>query len=126
MTCNDLNVSQALEITTADPMIKTELASNIVDNNLTVRQIRQIKQQLRPADGDFDAHARSKADQIIKKSGLVLKITLSRIDDLIEDAHSTSTRDRVELIKFLMDLRGKVHTMIDDSLRYKREKSRSR
>lgn len=123
VTCSDLSVSQALEITTADPSIKADLASNVVNNKLTVRQIRQIKQQLKPKESDFDPHAKSKGDQIIRKSSLALKITLSRIDDLIEDAHRTNAKERVELIKFLMGLRRKVHSMIDDSLKYKRTHS---
>ncbi|MCY4489899.1 MAG: ParB/RepB/Spo0J family partition protein [Thaumarchaeota archaeon] len=126
VTCSDLSVSQALEITTVDPSIKADLASNIVDNNLTVRQIRQIKHQLKPKENDIDSHSKSKGDQIIRKSSLALKITLSRIDDLIEDAHSTNAKERVELITFLMDVRRKVHTMIDDSLKYKKRQSSGR
>lgn len=126
VTCSDLSVSQALEITTVDPSIKADLVSNIVDNNLTVRQIRQIKHQLKPKENDIDSHSKSKGDQIIRKSSLALKITLSRIDDLIEDAHSTNAKERVELITFLMDVRRKVHTMIDDSLKYKKRQSTGR
>lgn len=126
VNCSDLSVSQALEITTADPSIKTALANNAVNNKLTVRQIRQIKHQLKPIESDFDTNARSKGDQIIRKSSLALKVTLSRIDDLIEDAHRTNTRERVELIKFLMGFRRKIHSMIDDSLKYKKECSKNR
>ena len=120
VTCHDLSVSQALEITTADPLIKEDLANNAVSNKLTVRQIRQIKQQLKTIENDFDPHTKSKKDQIIRKSSLTLKITLSRIDDLIEDAHKTKGNEKVELIKFLMGIRRKVHSMIDDSLKYKK------
>ena len=125
VTCSDLSVSQALEITTADPSIKTDLADNIVSNNLTVRQIREIKHRLRPGADDRDSHAKSKGDQIVRKGTLALKVTLSRIDDLIEDAHSANAEERVELIKFLMGQRRKIHSMIDDALRYKKTHSKS-
>lgn len=134
ITCNDLNVSQALEITNADPSIKTELVNSIVGNKLTVRQIRQIKHQLRPRDsqeeeeecGYSGAHSRSKEYQIVRKGSLSLKIALSRIDDLIEDAHSTNAKERVELIEFLMGFRRKIHSMIDDTLKYKKECSKKK
>ena len=128
VTCNDLSVSQALEITGADPSIKTELVNSIVGNTLTVRQIRPIKHSLKPKEGydDPDAHARSRGDQIIRKGSLALKITLSRIDDLIEDAHRANAKERVELIKFLMGLRRNIHSMIDDTLKYKKGRSKGR
>lgn len=117
-----LNTSQALEITNVAPSIKTELVQNIVSNKLTVRQIRQIKHQLSQSkENDSDTHARSKSDQIVRKSNLALKVALSRIDDLIEDGHRANAKERVELIQFLMGLRRTVHSMIDDTLKYKRE-----
>ena len=123
VNCNDLSVSQALEITTADPSVKSDLAVDVVNNNLTVRQIRKIKHTLKQDDY---AHTRSKEDQIIKKGSLALKITLSRLDDLIEDAHSTNEKERVDLIKFLMTIRRNVHSMIDDAIKYNKEHSKSR
>ena len=123
VNCNNLSVSQALEITTADPSVKSDLAMDAVNNNLTVRQIRKIKHTLKQDDY---AHTRSKEDQIIKKGSLALKITLSRLDDLIEDAHSTNEKERVDLIKFLMTLRRNVHSMIDDAIKYNKEHSKRR
>lgn len=111
---NDLSVSQALEITNVDSAARAELVEDIVSNRLTVRQIRKVKERLKK-----DAPRRkSKEGQIIKRGGLALKITLSRIDDLIEDAHSESPKDRVRLIKFLMELRRQTHSMIDETIRY--------
>ena len=49
---------------------------------------------------------------------MALKVALSRIDDLIEDAHKERQGERAELIEFLMDLRRRTHAMIDDAIRY--------
>ncbi len=127
VTSSDLSISQALELTGVGPALKTELVDEIVDNKLTVRQIRKIKSRLK-AESDqcgYKREARSKEAQIIRKSTLALKITLSRIDDLIEDAHKASPRERVDLIKFLMNMRRQTHAMIDDALKYKKGRSKS-
>ncbi len=124
---NAIGISQALEITTADPSIKEELANDIACNKLTVRQIRQIKHRLaKSRKNDFDAYAKSKGDQVIRKSSLALRIALSRIDDLVEDAHRANAKERTELVQFLLGLRRRVHSMIDDTLKYKKERSKNR
>ena len=61
-------------------------------------------------------NSNSKSLSLIKKSNLALKITLSRIDDVIEDAHGIDPKQRVEMIKFLMNLRLKTHSMIDETI----------
>ena len=126
VTSSDLSISQALEITSADPSIKTELVDNIVNNHLTVRQIRQVKHQLKSQEDYADSDAKSRDIQIIQKDILALKIVLSRMDDLIEDTHKAAPKDRVELIKFLMSHRRKIHLMIDETIRYKKERSKKR
>ncbi|MFB5607985.1 MAG: transcriptional regulator, partial [Candidatus Nitrosomaritimum yanchengensis] len=63
----------------------------------------------------------SKSLNLIKKTNLSLKITLSRIDDLIEDAHGINPKQRVEMIKFLMGLRLKTHSMIDETIHFKKK-----
>jgi len=123
---SSLGISQALEITGIDPS-RTELIDAIADGKMTVRQIRQAKRQLRTEqDAGADAPARSKEDQIVRKSSLALKLALSRIDALIEDAHGASARERTRLVKLLMDLRHRTHSMIDDTLRYKKARTQRR
>lgn len=117
VTANDLSVSQAMEVITADPAIKTELVTNITNNKLTVKQIRQIKNEFKENN---ETYAKSKEEQIIQKNILALKVTLSRIDDLIEDAHKVNAKDRTNVIKFLMENRRRIHSMIDDAIRYKK------
>jgi len=121
VTANDLSVSQALELAGVGAALKTELVDEIVDNKLTVRQIRRMKTRLRAGpDGDSGGEPKSREAQIIRRGTLALKVTLSRIDDLIEDAHKVSAGDRVELIRFLMGVRRQTHAMIDGTLKYKK------
>ena len=124
---NELSVSQAQEISNLDPSLKTEFAEDVVSNNLTVKQIRKMKRHLKVSseeEGVYKEAKRSKESQIIRKSTLTLKITLSRIDDLIEDAHKTGPKERVELLRFLMDIRRQTHSLIDGTLKYKKELSK--
>ena len=129
---NDIGVSQAVELASADPSIKEELIDSVVGDGAgrggaTVRQIRMMKGRLReeagqraaaPAAPAPAARQNSRGKQIVRKSSLALKVTLSRIDDLIEDAHGAAPGERVELVEFLMGLRRRTHAMIDDTLRY--------
>lgn len=123
---NDLSVSQALELTSVDESLKGEFVDEIVNNKLTVKQIRVMKKQ---AKSEIDLckpvpEKNSKSLNLVKKSNLALKITLSRIDDLIEDAHGLDPKERVDVIKFLMGLRLKTHTMIDETIKFKKTVSK--
>lgn len=120
ITSNKLSVSQALELTNIDPALHEEFSDNIISNNLTIRQIRTIKQKFQPKAAKNNAF--SKKETILKKSNLALKITLARLDDLIEQAHKAAPAERTELVKFLMALRLKVHTMIDDTIKFKNKR----
>jgi ParB family chromosome partitioning protein len=119
---NNLSVSQALEITTTDSSVKNELVDEIVNNKLTVRQIRKMKNELSEKKDQvgYKKEGKSKELNIIRKSTLALKVTLSRIDDLIDDAHKIPPSKRVGLIEYLMDIRRKTHAMIDDSIQCKK------
>ena len=82
-----------------------------------------MKSELEPIIKKDDSS--SKSLHLAKKSHLTLKITLSRIDDLIQDAHKIKNRkQRLESIKFLMSLRLKVHSLIDDAIHFKKIVSR--
>jgi len=151
VTSRMLGVSQAMELTDGrlGPKVR-ELAQEIINNKLTVKQVRRIKSQMKQTVADFDysgmapaaatvadgdgtqirqqqqqselrAAAAPKESAIVRRSILALRIALSRIDDLIEDANRGGPQDKVELIQFLMDVRRQTHDMIDDALKYKRE-----
>jgi ParB family transcriptional regulator, chromosome partitioning protein len=127
---NHLNVSQALELTNLPFDSRTEIMNHVVNNNLTVRQIREVKSFLKEVKlSECDSvhpEALSKSLNIAKKTTLALKITLARMDNLIEEAHITIEPDqRTEITNFLMGLRLKVHSMIDDAIRFKNASRKS-
>ncbi len=127
ITENSLSISQALELTTVGSHLANQtigsIADDIVDNKMTVRQIRKMKSQFVSKTDDYEYHdeSRSKEDQIIRKTMLTLKITLSRLDDMIDDAHKASPKERANLVQFLMGIRRKTHSMIDEAIKYKKE-----
>ena len=131
VTSAELGVSQAIEITGADPSIRAELIDTVAGpgaSQMTVKQVRMAKSRLAEKaagagrrDPPTPAQRQQRQAKIVKRSSLALRVTLSRIDDLIEDAHKGGPDGRAELIEFLMDLRRRTHTMIDDALRYGKE-----
>lgn len=127
---NRLNVSQALELTNLPFDSRTEIMNHVVNNNLTVRQIREVKSFLKEVNGcesdSIHQKALYKSLSITKKTSLALKITLARIDNIIEEAHTTiEPEQRTEITNFLMGLRLKVHAMIDDTIRFKNSNRKS-
>jgi ParB family transcriptional regulator, chromosome partitioning protein len=127
---NRLNVSQALELTNLPFDSRTEIMNHVVNNNLTVRQIREVKSFLKEVNGfesdSIHQKALYKSLSITKKTSLALKITLARIDNIIEEAHTTiEPEQRTEITNFLMGLRLKVHAMIDDTIRFKNSSRKS-
>ncbi len=117
---NDLSVSQALELTSINGSQNSDLVDEIVNKKMTVKQIRVIKKTIK--NNNQVTNKNSKALNLIKKTHLSLKITLSRIDDLIEDAHGINPKQRAEVIKFLMSLRLQTHSMIDETIHFKKTK----
>ncbi len=122
-----LNISQAIEIAEVPSDKQPKLLSHIMNNNnLTVRQIRELKSALRQADDIDDdmvvisSRTRSKSFTIAKKTSLTLRIALTRLDNLINEVHTTVEPDqRAELVDFLMSVRLRIHSMIDESIRFK-------
>ena len=135
ISANKLNVSQALELTNVAQDQKTILMEKVVKDRLTVREIRRLKQEYRnevvlstwqESNKElYQEKNRKKTIKIIDKSSLVLKITLSKFDDLIEDSHKLSSKRQLKMLKFLMNQRLKVHAMIDESIKYKKEETDS-
>ena len=123
---NSLKVSQAIEIAQVPTDKQPKILSQVVNNNLTVRQIRELKNILRDQKEDFNnilvapSYDRSKSFIITKKASLTLKITLTRLDSLINEVHTTvEPEDRAEIINFLMSMRLRIHSLIDESIRFK-------
>lgn len=123
---NSLNVSQAIEIAEISPDKQSKIVSQVVNENLTVRQIRELKTVLKEEEEDPDEVIVSLRDPsksssaIAKKTSLTLKIALTRIDSLINEVHNTVEPDqRAEIINFLMSIRLHIHSLIDESIRFK-------
>jgi ParB family transcriptional regulator, chromosome partitioning protein len=122
-----LNVSQAIELSNIPSEIQSEIISQVINNNLTVRQIREVKTILKEEGKLEGGHNYSKGIsksvrvvRVTKKTSLALKITLARLDNLIDEVHSTiEPEQRAEIINFLMGLRLKIHNMIDETIRFK-------
>lgn len=126
VTAKNMNVSQALELVGA-PESAEDLAEDVVRNRLTVKQIRKIK-----AEMDEGSVARRRKDsksretQITKKGILTLKIALSRMDDLVDAAHGADPYERAAMIEFLMDMRRRIHSMIDETIRFEKNRPKRR
>jgi ParB family chromosome partitioning protein len=124
---NSLNVSQAIEIVQIPHDKQQRIVSEVVNNNLTVRQIRELKMAIKEEE-TFNKIIASTNDElrslaIAKKASLTLKITLARVDNLINEVHTTIEPDqRAEIISFLMGIRLRIHSLIDESIRFKNKK----
>lgn len=124
---NNLSVSQALEIIHIDDAEKNILTDQIIENKLTVKQIRELKKTMKSESEMIinKDNSVSKSLHLVKKSNLSLKITLSRIDDLIHDAEKIKNRkQRLESTEFLMNLRLKIHSLIDETIHFKKINSK--
>jgi len=125
---NKLNISQALELTSLPNENIVQLSNHIIENELTIRQIRSVKTILSKGKYTEDDQIinsiinskNAKTLKITKKTTLALKITLARLDSMIEDVQLTFDPEQsIDIISFLMDLRLKIHSLIDDTIRFK-------
>ena len=122
-----LNVSQAMELTTIPQDKQSQIIDQVIRNNLTVKQIRQVKSVLKeecafedlPHDPD-NLPKSVRTVRITKKTCLALRVTLARLDNLIDEVHVTiEAGQRAEIINFLMGIRLKTHNLIDETIRFK-------
>jgi ParB family transcriptional regulator, chromosome partitioning protein len=125
---NRLNVSQAMELTTLSSSRQAEVVSQIVNENMTVREIREMKLAMTRMehDGPYESAGAPKPVRIAKKASLTLRVTLTRIDNLIEEVHATvEPEQRAELVSMLMAMRIQIHSMIDEAIRFKNTSQKS-
>jgi ParB family chromosome partitioning protein len=128
---NKLNVSQALELTNVPQTRLIEFTNKIMDKNLTVKQIREIKtsikeQMLYESDLLGSYHDNNSIVPVVrkikfaKKTTLALRVTLVRLDSIIEEVEMTiDPQQRIEIMTFLMNIRLRIHSMIDEIIRFK-------
>jgi ParB family transcriptional regulator, chromosome partitioning protein len=125
---NGLNVSKAIEISTIPIEKQSQIVGEIIKKNLSVKRIRELKMILRDnITEDYNNiclsdsnNYFSKSLKITKKASLSLKVTLARIDNLIEESQiSIDPEQRMEIINFLMEIRIRIHELIDDTIKFK-------
>ena len=129
-----LNVSKAIEISTIPVEKQSQIVGEIIENNLSVKRIRELKMILRDnVTEDYNKEGFVNNNQYIfkslklaKKASLSLKVNLARIDNLIEEAQvSIEPEHRREIINFLMELRIRIHELIDDTIKFKNYNKKS-
>jgi hypothetical protein len=65
--------------------------------------------------------------KIAKKTALTLRVTLTRLDNLIDEVRgSVEPQDRAEVVNMLMGMRKQIHGMIDEAIRFKNSAQKSR
>ena len=125
---NKLSISQALELTNLSHENIIQLSNHIIENELTIRQIRSVKTTFSKGKYTEDVQIidsiinskNTKTLKFSKKTILALKITLARLDNIIEEVQLTFEPEQsTDIITFLMDLRLKIHSLIDDTIRFK-------
>lgn len=123
-----LSVSQAMELTNITSERQSQIIEQVLKNNLTVKQIRHVKSLLKEDELEDPKNMRKavQAVKIAKKTSLALRITLSRLDNLIDEVHVTiEPGQRTEIVNFLMGIRLKIHNMIDETIRFKKTNMKS-
>ena len=129
---NKLSVSQALELTNLSHENIVQFTTHIIENDLTIRQIREVKtvyskEKIAMNDkmiNDIINLKGAKTIKITKKTSLALKITLARLDSIIEEVQLTfEPTQSTDILSFLMELRLKIHSLIDDTIRFKNLKT---
>ncbi len=129
---NKLSVSQALELTNLSTENVIQFTSHIIENDLTIRQIREVKTVYSKEKTAMDDKMindiinlkGAKTLKITKKTSLALKITLARLDSIIEEVQLTfEPAQSTDILSFLMELRLKIHSLIDDTIRFKNLKT---
>jgi ParB family transcriptional regulator, chromosome partitioning protein len=135
---NRINVSSALELTSISSEKQNMIMQQVASNDLTVRQIREMKSLMKTssvmstgADGSVENSAQRLSNKsthvlkLTKKTTLALRITLARIDNLIDEVHSSvEPAQRGEIVNFLMGIRLRIHSLIDETIRYKNANAR--
>ena len=118
---NALSVSQSLELLGVPSEEQAEMAQRIYDDHLTVKQIRSIKKSKVKKDDDPRTTKVEQSNRITKKTKLGLKMALSRIDSVANEAQTISDpKVRREVVTYMMDLRYKLHELLDETIHFER------
>lgn len=124
---NMINVSKAIEISSIPIDSHPQILEEIIRNKISVKKLREmkraIKENIDEQNTDLSNGNNSyffKTLKIAKKASLSLRVSLARIDNLIEEVEVTiEPENRTEIINFLMEIRLKIHELIDETIRFK-------
>lgn len=133
---SNLRPSHALELVNLDENIQKVVAEEIIRGNLPVKRVREITRQIKYGANqnqffDFDRCAINYSEdssgrvqselaqiKLLKRSLLVLRTCLARLDGLIEEANGKmQAKERAEVVGELMQYRLGLHAMIDNDMK---------
>jgi ParB family chromosome partitioning protein len=134
---NRLKVSHAIELVNLNEHDQKIITTAVINKNLSVQGIREIIRCAKQGEqleeiinhnivDNYNENAnnynnsKSNINQIrlLKKTLLSLRISLARLDSLIDEANEKLHADeRIEIISILMQFRLKIHSMIDENLK---------
>ena len=129
---NKLKPSHALEIVNLDNGHQKALADAIVKNNLSVQNVREIVKQVKQGkeveevigfsgiadDTRMPDNSRVVEIKLLKKTLLVLRMSLARLDSLINEANGKlDAEQRAKVVGMLMQYRLKLHALIDENIK---------
>jgi ParB family transcriptional regulator, chromosome partitioning protein len=130
---NKLKVSHAMELLNLNDEDQKFITSVVLNKNLSVQSVREIVRHVKQGEqvlnqdpiDNFNEETngnnnRSTMKQIrlLKKTLLSLRISLTRIDSLIDEANRRlDASERIEIVSKLMQFRLKIHSMIDEDIR---------
>jgi ParB family transcriptional regulator, chromosome partitioning protein len=137
-----LKPSHALELVDLEQDKQKLVAKEIINGDLSVYIVRQIRRQIKNGakieqlfgfngmlDGgggiveqemrhNISYGSKSEEIKLLRRALLVLRISLSRLDEIIEEANGKlRSEERTEVVGELMQFRLKLHSMIDDDLK---------
>jgi ParB family transcriptional regulator, chromosome partitioning protein len=135
---NKLKVSHAIELVNLNDNDRKIITSVVIDRNLSVQSIRKIVRHVKQGeqvqelinqdtvdnlnqetnDNNSNSQLTVKQIRLLKKTLLSLRISLTRIDSLIDETNrKLDPNGRIEIISKLMQFRLKIHAMIDENIR---------
>ena len=137
-----LKPSHALELVNFERDKQKLIAEEIVNSDLSVNNLREIRRKIKNGakieqifgfDGTLDGNLveqettssisrsydfKSEEIKLLRRALLVLRVSLARLDMIIEEAHGKlRSEERAEVVGELMRFRLKLHSMIDDDLK---------
>ena len=137
-----LKLSHALELVNIEQDKQKLIAEEIMNGDLSVHNLREIRRKMKNGakieqifgfdgmlDGDIIGQEtrysistaysfKPEKIKLLRKVLLVLRISLARLDGIIEEANSKlRSEERTEVVGELMQFRLKLHSMIDDDLK---------